>query len=420
MICLQRGGNVLLEKNNGGLDHIIIGLGWQTNTSCLNVETSAFMLNENGKVRDERDFIFYNQTKDINSCIVLDNSYKINNCFKCFRIQLSKIPTDIVKIVFVATIDKIENKELTFCMVENLHLNIIDDANQELIRYNIEDANHEVALIVGEIYLYKGVWKFKAVGQGYNGGLDIIISNFGVNINNVPSGQEQPLTLKKGRRSLKQILQEHSQLLKCNLEPFLPQIKSAINQELNESNTRMILDKIFMDVFGYSIEEIKAEQKIQGRSADYVLSINDVDAVVVEAKKAGMPLRHKQIFQATSYGAYSGIKWVLLTNLVTWQLYHISTQDRVDANLVFSIDVLPNANQDDLERLVFISRYWMEQKSALDKLYNEIKALSYESIIGAILTEDVINKIRLVIKRDTGCDIDNAVIQNTVEKILNI
>jgi stress response protein SCP2 len=39
-------------------------------------------------------------------------------------------------------------------MVENLHLNIIDDANQELIRYNIEDANHEVALIVGEIYLY--------------------------------------------------------------------------------------------------------------------------------------------------------------------------------------------------------------------------------------------------------------------------
>lgn len=420
MICLQRGGNVLLEKNNGGLDHIIIGLGWQTNTSCLNVETSAFMLNENGKVRDERDFIFYNQTKDINSCIVLDNSYKINNCFKCFRIQLSKIPTDIVKIVFVATIDKIENKELTFCMVENLHLNIIDDANQELIRYNIEDANHEVALIVGEIYLYKGVWKFKAVGQGYNGGLDIIISNFGVNINNVPSGQEQPLTLKKGRRSLKQILQEHSQLLKCNLEPFLPQIKSAINQELNESNTRMILDKIFMDVFGYSIEEIKAEQKIQGRSADYVLSINDVDAVVVEAKKAGMPLRHKQIFQATSYGAYSGIKWVLLTNLVTWQLYHISTQDRVDANLVFSIDVLPNANQDDLERLVFISRYWMEQKSALDKLYNEIKALSYESIIGAIITEDVINKIRLVIKRDTGCDIDNAVIQNTVEKILNI
>lgn len=420
MICLQRGGNVLLEKDNGGLDHIIIGLGWQTNTSCLNVETSAFMLNENGKVRDERDFIFYNQTKDINSCIVLDNSYKINNCFKCFRIQLSKIPTDIVKIVFVATIDKIENKELTFCMVENLHLNIIDDANQELIRYNIEDANHEVALIVGEIYLYKGVWKFKAVGQGYNGGLDIIISNFGVNINNVPSGQEQPLTLKKGRRSLKQILQEHSQLLKCNLEPFLPQIQSAINQELNESNTRMILDKIFMDVFGYSIEEIKAEQKIQGRSADYVLSINDVDAVVVEAKKAGMPLRHKQIFQATSYGAYSGIKWVLLTNLVTWQLYHISTQDRVDANLVFSIDVLPNANQDDLERLVFISRYWMEQKSALDKLYNEIKALSYESIIGAILTEDVINKIRLVIKRDTGCDIDNAVIQNTVEKILNI
>ena len=59
----------------------------------------------------------------------------------------------------------------------------------------------------------------------------------------------------------------------------------------NESNTRMILDRFFIDVLDYDINEVKAEQNIQGRRADYVLSANDSDVIVVEAKKAGMALR---------------------------------------------------------------------------------------------------------------------------------
>jgi len=156
------------------------------------------------------------------------------------------------------------------------------------------------------------------------------------------------------------------------------------------------------------------------RKADYVLTVGEIDALVVEAKKAGMPLRTKQIFQVTSYGAYSGIKWALLTNLVTWQLYHISTQDKVEADMVFSIDLLPDFNQEDAELLVLISRYGMQRKSLLEKLCNEVRALSHESIIRAILTEDVINKIRLIIRKDTGCNINNDAIQNVLEEILQV
>ena len=133
-----------------------------------------------------------------------------------------------------------------------------------------------------------------------------------------------------------------------------------------------------------------------------------------------MVLREKQIFQATSYGAYSGIKWALLTNLETWKLYHIATRDKVEADLVFSIDLLPELSQSDAELLVLISRYGIERKTLLEKLWNEVKALSHENVISAILTEDVINKIRLVIKRDTRCIIDNERIQNVVEEILQV
>lgn len=68
--------------------------------------------------------------------------------------------------------------------------------------------------------------------------------------------------------------------------------------------------------------------------------------------------------------------------------------------------------------MLLISRYGMTRKGMLEKHWNEVSALTRESLIRAILTEDVINKIRLVIKRDTGCSFDNEVIQQVVEDTL--
>lgn len=423
---LQKGENILLNNNDAILNDIIVGVGWHLRNNALDLDVSAFMLNENGKVRNDEDFIFYNQTKSSNSCIMLDNSPKLDSNSRCFYVQLSKIPTEITKIIFVITIDPIGKNEHNFSTVEKAYIKILENtpSEQEFIRYDIEDASQEVALMAGEIYRHKNNWKFRAVGQGYSDGLSVMTSNFGVNINNdsVPSeGEtEETISLRKKRRSPKQVFSEKATLLKEGLNIFLPQIQSAVDKKINESNTRMILDKIFMDVFGYDIEEIKAEQKIQGRRADYVLTVEGIDAVVVEAKKAGMPLRAKQIFQATSYGAYSGIRWALLTNLITWQVYHISTQDKVEANMVFSIDLLPDIRQEEAEILALISRYGMQRKGLLEKKCNEVRALSHENVIRAIITEDVINKIRLIIKRDTGCNIDNEQIQNVVEEILQV
>ncbi|HPE73188.1 MAG TPA: type I restriction enzyme HsdR N-terminal domain-containing protein [Candidatus Competibacter sp.] len=107
----------------------------------------------------------------------------------------------------------------------------------------------------------------------------------------------------------------------------------------NESQSRLLLDRILQDVLGYALSEIKTEQKIQGRAADYVLAPGGIDALVIEAKRLGAPLRDKQIFQATSYAAYAGIRWALLTNIVNWQLYRVATENKVETDLVFAIDL---------------------------------------------------------------------------------
>lgn len=425
-VKLQKGANTTLEHN--GADDIIIGLGWQIKNNTFGLNCSAFMLNQIGKIRNDKDFIFCNQTEGPDACIILDDSPQLDSDSTHFHVNLSKIPLDVTKIIFTIAINEIENFECNFSMVEKAYIRIMQNTSskQEFIRYDLENTNQEVTLIIGEIYRYKKNWKFRAVGQGYKENINAITSMFGIDINNyenkkVSEKKAQKATkVEKVRRSSKHIFSEKACVLRETLNNFLPQIEDAVDQKINESNTRMILDKIFMDVLGYKMEDIQAEQKIQGRKADYVLSFDGMDAIVVEAKKAGMALREKQIFQATSYGAYSGIKWALLTNLETWKLYHIATNDKVEADLVFSVNLLPNLNQNDSELLVLISRYGVERKSLLEKLWDEVKALSHENIISAILTEDVINKIRLIIKRDTRCVIDNEQIQSVVEEILQV
>jgi len=90
----------------------------------------------------------------------------------------------------------------------------------------------------------------------------------------------------------------------------------------------------------------------------------------------------------------------------------------VEANLVFSVDLQPDISLDDCARLALISRYGLARKRLLEQHWNEVNALARENVIRAILTEDVINRLRIVIKRDSGCNFDNEQVQQVVEELL--
>ncbi|MDQ7084255.1 MAG: type I restriction enzyme HsdR N-terminal domain-containing protein [Sulfurovum sp.] len=156
---------------------------------------------------------------------------------------------------------------------------------------------------------------------------------------------------------------------------------------------------------------------MQGRRADYILSVNNVDCIVVEAKKAGMALREKQVFQATSYGAYSGIKWALLTNLNQWQLYYINAGDKIEPELVFCID-LDVIRDEDVEMLFKISKNGILRKGLLDKVREKNRALSQANIISTLLTDNVLDKMRTTINKDSAYKVSNEEIQKTLESFL--
>ncbi len=223
----------------------------------------------------------------------------------------------------------------------------------------------------------------------------------------------QPQTRK--RRSPAEVMTENIAIIKAEVKELMPRLNTALDRGDNESDTRLLINKMLQRVLGYSLDDIKTEQKVEGKRADYVLSVNGEDCLIIEAKKIGMPLKQNQIFQATSYGAHSGIRWVILTNAIVWQLYHLSFGEKIETDLVFSIELRDGLDDDEAYYFYLLSKTGMARKQLLDKLWQKISALCYDNIVNAILTDDVISKIRATLSKQTGCRITNEELRASIE-----
>lgn len=187
---LTRGGNLSLEKASPGLTNIVVGLGWDersTDGANFDLDASAFLLNEGEKVRSDADFIFYNQLRSSDGSVehTGDNLTGAGEGDdESLKIQLPGVPQDVAKVSFTVTINDAEKNGQNFGMIRNAFIRVVNAADQsEICRYDLtEDFSIETALIFGELYRHSGEWKFKAVGQGFQGGLMALCQNFGVNI----------------------------------------------------------------------------------------------------------------------------------------------------------------------------------------------------------------------------------------------
>ena len=189
-VNLTKGQKVDLTKGNPGLSKILVGLGWDTNKydggSDFDLDSAAFLLNADGKVTADADFIFYSNLKHSSGAVehLGDNlTGEGDGDDEQIKVDLSAVPASIEKIDFTVTIYDADNRKQNFGQVSNAFIRIVDETNHtELIRYDLgEDFSVETAVIVGELYRNNGEWKFNAIGSGFQGGLAALCQNFGVN-----------------------------------------------------------------------------------------------------------------------------------------------------------------------------------------------------------------------------------------------
>lgn len=189
-VSLGKGGNVSLSKEDPGLTKILIGMGWDTRSTDgtdFDLDASAFLLAAGDKVRGDPDFIFYNNLKAPDGSVEHTGDNRTgegDGDDEAIKVDLSRVAADVQKVAVAVTIHDAEARRQNFGMVQNAFIRIVNDVTQrEIVRYDLtEDASTETAMVFGEVYRHNGEWKFRAVGQGYQGGLGPLARNYGVNV----------------------------------------------------------------------------------------------------------------------------------------------------------------------------------------------------------------------------------------------
>ena len=187
-ISLNKGGNLSLSKTDPTLVRILIGLGWDeraTDGASFDLDASAFLLTASGKVRGDHDFIFYNQLKSQDGSVehTGDNrSGQGDGDDESLVVDLSKVSPEIEKIAITVTIHDAQSRGQNFGQIANAFIRVVNqDSGIEIVRFDLaEDYSTETAMVFGEVYRHNGEWKFRAVGQGYAGGLAAMCQQYGI------------------------------------------------------------------------------------------------------------------------------------------------------------------------------------------------------------------------------------------------
>lgn len=189
-ISLNKGGNLSLSKTDPTLVRILIGLGWDeraTDGASFDLDASAFLLTASGRVRGDHDFIFYNQLKSQDGSVehTGDNrSGQGDGDDESLLVDLSKVSPEVEKIAVTVTIHDAQSRGQNFGQIANAFIRVVNqDSGIEIVRFDLaEDYSTETAMVFGEVYRHNGEWKFRAVGQGYAGGLAAMCQQYGIQV----------------------------------------------------------------------------------------------------------------------------------------------------------------------------------------------------------------------------------------------
>ncbi|MBL8250086.1 MAG: TerD domain-containing protein [Candidatus Competibacter sp.] len=187
---LQPGQNFSISKLDPAPAAVEIALAWEPSGTPLTLDSSAFALTAQGKVRDDGDFVFYNQSS------LAGGGIQRAEDGRAFTVRFGQLPAAIDKIVVALTIDQGRRRGQSFGQLNQVRAEVRDaQSKAPLAVFPLATKMMaETALIVGEFYLRNAEWKFRAVGQGFVGGLGPLARQYGVDVGDDPDAEAPPAT----------------------------------------------------------------------------------------------------------------------------------------------------------------------------------------------------------------------------------
>lgn len=175
---IQKGQKAPLESTVP-LRSVKACFGWNTTNPQCDVDVSAFLLGANGKVPGDSWFVFYGQpVSPDKSCRFQTDTIDR----EIIDIDFGKLNSGIQKIVFVLTINDAFEKKLNFGMMKDAYIRILN-REQELVSFKMTDYyTNVISMMIGELYLHNGKWKFNAIGNGVAKDLAGLCAMYGVQV----------------------------------------------------------------------------------------------------------------------------------------------------------------------------------------------------------------------------------------------
>ncbi len=174
MTILQQGGNAPVSGTR-----VSVGFSWTVSSGqSVDADASAYLLTASGKVRSDADMIFYNQPEGAGGVVRFGAAIGARGGFD---VDLSRLPGDIERIVFCVTIHDAQARRQTLALLNDAEIAVSGGGSTIGYRPVLASAT-EAAMVFGELYLRNGQWKFRAVGQGFNGGLAPLARSFGIDV----------------------------------------------------------------------------------------------------------------------------------------------------------------------------------------------------------------------------------------------
>jgi len=189
----------------------------------------------------------------------------------------------------------------------------------------------------------------------------------------------------------------------------------------NEADTVMYIVRFLTDVLGYDLfKDVTKEFQVRERYCDVALKIDGEVKILIEVKAMALSLSDRHIEQAENYASRSGLPWVILTNGLTWRLYHLTFDaNGIEHDLAFECELGPEADLEAAwECLALLSRQAVA-KGELTAFWEQKKTLSPQSLLRALFTEPVLQMLRRELRQKATARIELEAIAQAVRRLLN-
>jgi stress response protein SCP2 len=167
---------------------LTVEVSWQA-APGMDLDASALLLTDAGKVRSDDDFIFYNQPASADGSV--KHAGSLPGGGDRIVVDAGRVPDSIDKVTFTASIHDADAKGQTFAHVNDARIAVLQ-GGQPVVSFAIGGLTTETGLVFGELYRRQGAWKFRAVGQGYSSGLKGIATEFGISVDDEPAAAPPP------------------------------------------------------------------------------------------------------------------------------------------------------------------------------------------------------------------------------------